>query len=71
MVKVLPYNNCSLWHRVQGSSSAQRKEADGKDISPVIQCRACKLHFLLSALVRPSMPAVLYSSKLSVDLPLL
>ena len=71
MVKVLPYNNCSLWHRVQGRSSAQRKEADGKDISPVIQCCACKLHFLLSELVQPSLPAVLYSSKLSVDLPLL
>ena len=70
-VKVLPCDSCSVRHRVQGKSSAQRKEAGGKDIKSCNSVLCLKVHFLLSVWVRPSMPAVLYAPKLSVDLPLL
>ena len=31
-LKVLPCNSCSLWHIVQGRSSARRKKEGGEDV---------------------------------------
>lgn len=68
---MLPCEVCSVRQRVQGKSSAQRKEADGEDSKSCNSVLGLKVHFQLPVWVRPSMPAVLYAPKLSVDLPLL